>query len=135
MGIKELAAKVAAAHPELPAGQINKVLRTALTELGAELAAAADGAVKLAPLGSFHISTKPAKGEEGGEAKRRVTVKLAAAKDGDAKAAKQADKQAGKQAGAVKPERAEKQAEKAARQAGRVEKKATRQAGKASKAA
>ena len=137
MGIKEIAAKVAEAHPELGSAKVNKVLRTALEMLGAELANAADGVVKLAPLGSFHVSTKPAKGEEGGDAKRRVTFKPVKQKDegaAPAKAAKKAGKQAaGKQAN---PERQAQRAEKkAAREAGRAEKKATRQATKAPKAA
>jgi nucleoid DNA-binding protein len=127
MGIKELAAKVAAAHPEIAAAQINKVLRTALGALSAELDSAADGALKLAPLGSFHVSTKPAKGEEGGEPKRRVTLKLAKARDPEAKAARAANKPGGADRVA---ERAEK---KAARQAGKAVKQATRQASKAAK--
>lgn len=123
MGIKELAAKVAAAHPEIAAPQINKVLRTALTALSEELGAAADGPVKMAPLGNFQIMTKPAKGEEGGEAKRRVILKLAKVKDAEAKA-----ERGGKKVGAERSaDRAEK---KAARQAGKATKQATKQATK-----
>ncbi|MBQ0929160.1 hypothetical protein [Ideonella alba] len=123
MGIKELAAKVAAAHPEIAAPQINKVLRTALTALSEELGSAPDGAVKMAPLGNFQVVTKPAKGEEGGEAKRRVVLKLAKAKDAEAKAERAAGKKT------VGPERIAARAEKkAARQAGKGAKQATKAA-------
>ncbi|MBQ0959942.1 hypothetical protein KAK06_13395 [Ideonella sp. 4Y11] len=114
MGIKELAAKVAAAHPEIAAPQINKVLRTALTALAEELGSAADGPLKLSPLGNFQVMTKPVKGEEGGESKRRIILKLAKAKDAESKA-----------------ERSGKKAPGAERSAARAEKKAARQAGKA----
>ena len=130
MGIKELAAKVAAAHPEIAAPQINKVLRTALTALSEELETAADGPVKMAPLGNFQVMTKAAKDEEGGEAKRRIILKLAKAKDAEAKANRAATKKAG---GADRgAERAEK---KAAREAGKATKLATRAAAKAAKPA
>ncbi|MBN8285751.1 HU family DNA-binding protein [Zoogloea sp.] len=129
MGIKELAAKVAAAHPEIAAAQINKVLRTALGALSAELDSAADGAVKLAPLGNFHVSTKPAKGEEGGAPKRRIMLKLSAAKDPQVKAARAGQRPGG-------PEReAERAEKKAARQADKAVKQANRRAGKANKPA
>jgi hypothetical protein len=130
MGIKELAAKVAAAHPEIAAPQINKVLRTALTALSEELETAGDGPVKMAPLGNFQVMTK-AKGDEGGEAKRRIVLKLAKAKDAETKANRATAKKAG--GGADRSaERAEK---KAAREAGKATKQATRAAAKAAKPA
>lgn len=121
MGIKELAAKVAAAHPEIAAPQINKVLRTALTALSEELETAPEGPLKMAPLGNFQVISKPAKGEEGGELKRRIVLKLAKTKDAEAKA----DRAARKASGGISGDRA---AKKAARVATRATKQATRAA-------
>ena len=125
MGIKELAAKVAAAHPEIAAPQINKVLRTALTALAEELETAADGPVKMAPLGNFQVATKPAKGEEAAGPKRRILLKLVKAKDAEAMAARAAKKSANPDRSAARAEK------KATRQAGKVAKKATKAAAKA----
>ena len=123
MGIKELAAKVAEAHPELSGNKAAQVLRTALGLIAEELGAAADGTVKMAPLGTFHISTKPGEGE-GAEAKRKVLLRTAK-KDADAKAAAKAARAEKGEKGA-KPDAAEREAKRASRVAGKAERKATK---------
>lgn len=131
MGIKELAAKVAEAHPELTGNKAAQVVRTVFGLISAELGSAADGAVKMSPLGSFHIATKPGEGE-GAEPKRRIVLRLSKAKD------EKEDKPA--KTGKATPEereakRATRVAVKADKKAGKDDKKAARKTAKAASAA
>jgi nucleoid DNA-binding protein len=122
MGIKELAAQVAAAHPDIAANQINAVLRTALKAIRDELSSTTEKSVKMAPLGNFTVVDKPAEadGEGDGDSKRKVHLRLAKERTAEEKAANVADN----------PERA---AKRATREASKAERQATRKAGKAEK--
>lgn len=124
MGIKELAAQVAAAHPDIAANQINAVLRTALKAMRDELANTTEKSVKMAPLGNFTVVDKPTEGETDadGDSKRKVHLRLAKEKTAEEKAASVADN----------PERA---AKRATREAGKEQRQAERKAGKPEKAA
>jgi hypothetical protein len=125
MGIKELAATVAAAHPDVPANQINGVLRTALKAIRDELASTAEKTVKMAPLGNFTVVDKPVEGEADADgdsdSKRKVHLRLAKEKTAEERAASLADN----------PERA---AKRATREATKADRQAERKAGKPEKA-
>lgn len=135
MGIKELAAKVAAAHPELTTNKAAAVLRTVFEAVKQELATSGDGTVKYPALGHFVVSTKPAKGDEGaaadGDSKRKIHLKLA--KDKPEAAGKAAQKTA-KRAGAVQQREAKRAEKKAERATGKAARKAAKPAKPAPKA-
>src|SRR5664279_2770432 len=80
MGIKELAAKVVAAHPELSTGKATGILRTALEALHQELSASTEKLVKLAPLGHFKLVEKSKEGKDapaaGAEAATHTRISL-----------------------------------------------------------
>jgi len=133
MGMKELAAKVAAEHADIPANKVTALVRATLKALHQELTDTTEKTVKLPPLGSFVLVTKAA-GEDDGEGRRKVHLRLTKPKD-EAEAAegapeaKNAEKKAAK---AASPERVAKKAE---RQAGKADKQAARKAAKAQKPA
>jgi hypothetical protein len=81
MNIKELAATLGAAHPNLPIKAIESVLRGGFNALRKELEASPAGLVKCAPLGAFKVVEKAAAPADGDvaatEAKRRIMLRLA----------------------------------------------------------
>ncbi len=131
MGMKELAAKVAAEHADIPANKVTALVRATLKALHQELTDTAEKTVKLPPLGNFVVVTKAA-GEDDGEGRRKVHLRLSKPKEesaAGAPAVKNAEKKAAK---AASPERVAKKAE---RQAGKADKQAARKAAKAQKPA
>jgi hypothetical protein len=116
---------VAAAHPDVPANQINGVLRTALKAIRDELASTTEKNVKMAPLGNFTVVDKPVEGDTDGdgegESKRKVHLRLAKEKTAEERAASVADN----------PERA---AKRATREASKADRQAERKAAKPEKA-
>ncbi len=134
MNLKELGAKIATDHPNVNARVIDKVLRAAFASLRTELETTTESAVKCGPLGTFKLHEKAAKeGAETADTKRRITLRLAAAKDGS----EGAGKAPGKAAKGAKGARAGRvgKAANPADQAVRAEKKAARQAARAAKQA
>ena len=111
MNIKELAATLAVAHPDVSTKTIEALLTAAFSSVKEELSASSDEMVKCLPLGTFKIVTKPAKGSadkaaaEGSGPTRRYLLRMAKAK---------ADKPA-----KTAPKSAEQEAKVAARKAAR----------------
>jgi nucleoid DNA-binding protein len=62
MNIKELAATLAVAHPDVSTKTIEALLTAAFSSVKEELSASSEEQVKCLPLGVFKIITKPAKG-------------------------------------------------------------------------
>lgn len=120
MNLKELSAAVAAEVPDVAAGKIRAVLSAAFAKLHAELEAVTEGKV-ITPLGAVRVAVKKKAGDEGAEAKRRLILNLAKAKEDQAedpeKAAAKAAEKATRQAARQATRKAERQAARQAKSA------------------
>ena len=82
MNIKELAATLAAAHPDVSPKSITALLTAAFDSVRKELVSTEDERIKCMPLGVFKIVTKKAKGAEdkpaeaGAASTRRFMLRL-----------------------------------------------------------
>ena len=72
MIMKDLAAQVAAQHPEIPAKKVRDVLKTAFAALHQELSTVQPGKVP-SPLGAFMVAEKA---KPTGETKRLISLAL-----------------------------------------------------------